>query len=140
MRRFILILAMIATSIPVRADERPTFDALWAHANADPAHKTRDGGIAIVVEVPSEGAVYYFTKPGEPIHPGVVRRTFEKRGDAIYAVIKGWSFAPDNAQEPFRRWLEAFKAQTKDIRQKMEETFEAQTKDRQEKTHSQQGQ
>lgn len=77
MRRWALlgVTLLLAASIAVaRAEDHPTFDSLWQDANSKPSHRTVDEGRDIRVEVPSEQTVYFFTKPGQPEHPGVVKR------------------------------------------------------------------
>jgi hypothetical protein len=92
---------------------------MWRSANAAPDHQTKDGGNAIIVDVPSEKAIYYFSKPGTPVHPGVIKRTIVETSARISIQTDGWSFGPDSAQPAFKAWLEAFKVQSAEIQQRM---------------------
>jgi hypothetical protein len=102
------------------AEDRPTFESLWQAANAKPDHHTTDQGLAIVVDVPSEHAIYYFSKPGEEIHPGVVKRSIIETAEGVSIQTQGWSFAPDSAQPAFQRWLDNFKAQDAEMRKNLQ--------------------
>ena len=112
--------ALLIIPLAARAEDRPTFESLWQAANAKPDHHTVDQGTAIVVDVPSEQAIYYFTKPGQEIHPGVVKRSIIEKDGGIYVSTRGWSFGPDSAQPAFKRWLDNFKAQDAQIRKSFE--------------------
>ena len=115
MKRALGVLAACLISFGACAEDRPTFESLWQKANSAPDHRTLDGGNAIVVDVPSEQAIYYFTKPGQPMHPGVVKRTIVKTKEGISLRTEGWSFGPDSAQPAFKQWLEAFRVQSAEI-------------------------
>jgi hypothetical protein len=119
--RLLAIFGLILSIMPLTAtgQERPTFDSLWKSATNAPSHRTTEGEIAVVVEVPNEHAIYYFTKPGEPIHPGVIKRTIVENKSGISLQTQGWSFAPEGAQEPFKKWLAEFEAQGAEIQARM---------------------
>ena len=121
MRWLALLVALLLSTTVATADDRPTFQSLWEHASSAPGREITDGGLATVVSVPGEYAIYYFSKPGEDIHPGVIKRDIVKQGDTLYIHTVGWSFAPDEAQGPFTRWLEAFKAQDAQIMNQAEQ-------------------
>jgi hypothetical protein len=112
-------MGMLAVISSAQAGDRPTFDSIWQSANAAPGHQTIDGGNAIIIDVPSEKAIYYFSKPGTPVHPGVVKRTIVETPEGISLQTDGWSFGPDNAQPAFKAWLEAFRDQAAEIQQRM---------------------
>jgi hypothetical protein len=94
-------------------------EVIWREANSAPGHRTIDGRSAIIVDAPRERAVYYFTKPGQPMHPGVVRRTFIENIEGVSVRTEGWSFGPESSRLAFKRWLEAFQAQSAEIQARM---------------------
>ena len=60
----------------------------------------------VVIAVPAEHAVYYFTKPG-PAHPAVVIAQVIQQGTVISIRHTGY-FA--GSEEAFARWFGAFKS------------------------------
>lgn len=91
-------------------------ETVWREANSTPAHRAVDDGYAIIIDVPSERATYFLTKPGQPMHPGVVRRTFVEDAEGISLRTEGWSFG---SQRAFKQWLDAFKAQSAEIQARL---------------------
>lgn len=101
----------------VHAEDRPTFDSLWQLANSKPGHQTIDEGRVIRVVVPNEQTIYFFTKPGQPEHPGVFKRSVIQDGTGISVQTQGWSFGDPAAQAAFEKVLAQFKAQDAQMRQ-----------------------
>lgn len=99
------------------AADSSTFDSLWQMANSKPDHRTIDDGQAIRVEIPSEQAIYFFTKPGHPEHPGVFKRSVVQEGTRIYVQTDGWSFGDASAKAAFEKILAQFKLQDAQMRQ-----------------------
>jgi hypothetical protein len=53
-----------------------------------------------------EGRTYfYFTNPGEPVHPGYIRRTIFVRDGATYVTTTGHSDGTDEQQPAFQAWM-----------------------------------
>jgi hypothetical protein len=115
-----LLAATLAGSFALHAEDRPTFDSLWQLANSKPDHRTIDEGSDVRVEVPSEQTLYFFTKPGQPMHPGVVKRSVVTNGGHVDIQTLAWSFGPDNIQPAFKRWVDAFRAQDAEIRKRLQ--------------------
>jgi hypothetical protein len=120
LRIWVLVLIVALGGSSLHAEERPTFDSLWQLANSKPDHRTSDDGTAIRVEIPSEQTIYFFTKPGQPLHPAVVKRSVVTNGHQLDIQTRGWSFGPDSIQPAFQRWLEGFKAQDAEIRKRLQ--------------------
>jgi hypothetical protein len=64
--------------------------------------------------------LWYFTKPNHPAHPGVIRRTGIQKNGAWVMREHGYSFASDEAQPAFKRWL----AEIADLDRQMKEYYE----------------
>ena len=116
-----LLAVTLAGCLSLHAEERPTYDSLWQLANSKPDHRTiDDGDNGIRVVIPSEETIYIFTKPGQPLHPAVVKRMVVTNGSHVDIQTQAWSFGPDSMQPAFQRWLEAFRAQDAEIRKGFE--------------------
>ena len=123
MRRFYLIALVIGAFVypfvTLRAGDRPTFESLWQEANAASDHHVVDETRDVRVEVPSKQTIYYFTKPGQPEHPGVVKRSVVQVSNHIDIQTQGWSFGDQMEQVAFDKLLSQFKAQDEAMRQRM---------------------
>jgi hypothetical protein len=118
MTRALVALIICLVPFATLAEDRPTFESLWQAANSKPDHKTVDEGRTIRVEIPSEKTIYFFTKPGQPEHPGVFRRSVVQSGNGIYMQTKGWSFGNPPARVAFERILAQFQMQDAQLKQK----------------------
>ncbi len=54
--------------------------------------------------------LWYFTEPGHPAHPGVIRRYVIQNAKGVSVAEQGWSFAPDSAQPAFKTFLAQIQA------------------------------
>jgi hypothetical protein len=73
----------------------------------------------MAADVPSEHMIYYFSKPGQPMHPGVIRRTFIQNKDGVSLQTEGWSFGPNSTQQASKQWLQAFRHRRAEIQARM---------------------
>jgi hypothetical protein len=119
MRRALAALIICLIPLATLAEDRPTFESLWKEANSKPDHKTVDAGQVIRIEVPGEKVIYFFTKPGQPEHPGVFKRSVVQDGTRIAVQTQGWSFGGPAAQAAFEKILAQFRAQDAQLRQRM---------------------
>jgi hypothetical protein len=94
-------------------------EAIWRNANSAPGHQVIDREYAVIVDAAHERAVYYFAKPGQQMHPGVVRRTFIENINGVSIRTEGWSFGLASSQPAFEQWLEAFQALSAEIKTRM---------------------
>jgi hypothetical protein len=115
--------AQLNSTFSLLKEAQRAIETLWQNIYSGPHHRIIDGGNAIIVDVPSEHAIYYFTKPGQPMHPCVVRRTFVTNTEEISVWTEGWSFGSEASQPAFRRWLEAFQAQSAEIQARMQKKW-----------------
>jgi uncharacterized protein DUF4019 len=96
---------------PAASDTHPTFQSLWEAVAHAPDCAKRDDVDLVIVACDKSQAVWYFTKPGHPAHPGVVERqaTRDAKG-AVGVSENGWSFAPDAAQPAFKTFIAQIRA------------------------------
>jgi len=66
--------------------------------------------------------LWYFTKPGHPAHPGVIKRYVFEDAQGVKIGQQGWSFASDAAQPAFKTFL----AQIRALDEQMKEAVAAQ--------------
>ena len=85
-----LLLLLIAPA--VSAEEHVTFEGLWQEANGKPDHRIYDLDRAIRIDVPSDGTIYIFSKPGRPEHPGVYKRSEVHDGPRVQVQMHSWWF------------------------------------------------
>ena len=87
------------------------FDEVKAKSGAQDISRA-DRPDVVAIAVPSEQAVYYFTKPGGA-HPAVVIAQVIQRGTAILIEHSGY-FA--GSEEAFAKWFGAFANQSEFVR------------------------
>lgn len=117
-----MLVSVLALSTgPAWAQDRPTYGSLWATATQRQGCAPADYADFILVSCLPELTLWYFTKPDHPAHPGVIKRTVvQENGDAWIAREHGYSFASDEAQPAFKRWL----AEIVDLDRQMREDIE----------------
>ena len=76
----------------------------------------REPGL-IRVSVPQERSIYFFTLPGHPAHPAIVRQSVIDRDGDVYVEIDGWSDRPSAAMED---WMRAFQQQSENLRRQFQ--------------------
>jgi len=115
-KMFRISVAIIAIGVavalaPARAGEPPSFESVWQAVNAKPNIRIRDEPRDIRIDVPNEQTIYFFTKPGQPEHPAVLKRSIIKNGTGTSIETIGHSFGNATAQAAYARLLEKFKEQ-----------------------------
>ncbi|HWY61862.1 MAG TPA: hypothetical protein VNW15_08190 [Rhizomicrobium sp.] len=116
---FSFLLLLFAT--PSWAQDHPSYQTLWDSVAQDADCAPAEYPDFILVTCQKAYAMWYFTKPNHPAHPGVIKRTIaqEANGD-VTANEQGWSFASDAAQPAFKTWL----GQIQDLDRQAREDFE----------------
>jgi hypothetical protein len=94
---------------PLRAEQRPSYESLWAEATGQANAEIIDYPDFTMVKSGDGLTYYYFTKPSHFAHPGVVKRFVSQQNGTWVVTEKGWSFGADDAQPAFQKWLEQFK-------------------------------
>jgi len=79
--------------------ENMTLDDYWREARAAHGHVTECQGMTIIK---ADLAVYIFTKPGNPAHPGVIVRRITTQD----IETEGRSFGSDSDQPAFKAWMD----------------------------------
>jgi len=98
---------------------QPTFDALWRSITQNPGCPVTTTPTFYVVQCKGELILWYFTKPGHPAHPAVIKREMVMKDGAVTAHEEGWSFGSDRTQSPFKAWL----AQISDLDRQMQDAI-----------------
>jgi hypothetical protein len=101
-------------------EEKPTFEGLWADVTRSPDCSQEDHPDFILVTCEKSMTLWYFTQPNHPAHPGVIKRSVEKKGDGVYVHEDGQSFASDDKQPAFKAWM----AQIADLDRKAREDLQ----------------
>jgi hypothetical protein len=117
-----MLFSIASISAAASAEGRPSYQSLWATATQKPGCTPADYPDLVVVTCREELTLWYFTKPGHPAHPGVIKRTIVLENGVWNAYEHGYSFASDEAQPAFKRWL----AEIVDLDRQMREALEKQ--------------
>jgi len=134
MNRLSQCLLLLAIAFPAYAiaDERPTFQSLWDQLRSKSDCAPAEYPDLTIVTCKTDLTLWYFTKPIHPAHPGVIKRMVTQSNGTVYVQEQGWSFASDDAQPAFQRWL----AQIKELDRKVkDETARRQGKPSDQKTN-----
>ena len=83
----------------------------------DTKNRIRDEGTELRIDVPSDDAIYTFTKPGHAAHPSLVRRGVGQRDGKVYIETTGVTAADRNA---FENWFGVFLGQDDEIRARLQ--------------------
>ena len=110
-----IALAGSLTLTPARAADQPTFESVWQAVNAKPNIRVIDEPHDVRIEVPDEQSIYFFTKPGQPEHPAVLKRSVVQRGSGTAIETEGHCFGGPDAQAAFARHLAQIKAKDEEI-------------------------
>jgi hypothetical protein len=115
-----LSLCLLSVSGDALGMDGVTYDHLWTTVvqqrqcvpveQSDFILATCEGGLEL----------WYFTRPNNPAHPGVVQRKAVKQGSVWQMQEEGWSFGSDAARPAFEAWL----AQIVDLDRQMKEELE----------------
>ena len=99
-----LLLFFAATPSP--AEERATYQRLLDQVTAAPDCTQQLDVDLLIVTCDKTYDIWYFTQPGHPAHPGVIRHYITQGPQgAGSAATRGWSFAQDAAQPAFKTFL-----------------------------------
>jgi len=116
MRRSCIALLLMCVCSPVLAQDHSTFESYRNDVEGKGCAKAELAD-ATMFQCDKETTFYYFTKPNNPAHPGVVERVLKEEGGGFYISENGRSFAPDAAQPAFKAWLDQFRQLDDQIRQ-----------------------
>lgn len=90
---------------PVLSQSWPsTFDATYQGVVAKNCKKTEHPDFTLF-NCESEPAIYYFTKPNTPAHPGAMKRFIENGPNGADLVTDAHSWGSDAAQPAFIAWM-----------------------------------
>jgi len=117
LRTVLLIAVACFTWRTVLAADRPTYESLWNEITHDHGCVPSEQRDYTMFTCDADHALWYFTKPSHPAHPGVVKRAVVQENEAMVIRTRGWSFAPDADQPKFKTWLEQFKELDARVRQ-----------------------
>ena len=87
------------------AEIQPTFQSTWDLVSADKGCTRADYPNMVIFTCETAMTLWYFTVPGIPAHPGVVRRTLVSEPDGVYFDEDGRSYGSDAAQPAFKAWM-----------------------------------
>jgi hypothetical protein len=116
----LLVSVLLLSTIPAWAQDQPSYRSLWATATQKPGCAPADYADFTLVTCRKELTLWYFTKPNHPAHPGVIKRIVVQENGVWNAYERGYSFASDDAQPAFERWL----AEIVDLDRQMKEDIE----------------
>jgi hypothetical protein len=106
MRGGVLALVCGFTVPASAADIQPTFQATWDQVSANPdCSKTAERPDMVIFSCDKEMTLWYFTVPGTPAHPGVMKRMLVNKADGVFFEENARSFGPDDAQPAFKAWM-----------------------------------
>jgi hypothetical protein len=118
MRVLLAVLVSALLSVSASRAENETYESLWSEATG-PGHAVTDYDGFTMVE--TGGVFYYFTKPENDAHPGVIRRALVERDGRFFVEMNGWSFGSDAEQPAFRRWMAEFEALNRQMIESLEQ-------------------
>ncbi len=123
MKRWLMIAApaLLAVAAQAFAAEDLTFEGLWQIATSKADQRTIDEGRAIRVEIPSEQTIYFFSKPGQPEHPAVFKRSVVQESSGVFIRTEGWPFGDTSEHAAFEKILAQFRAQDDQMRQRFKQ-------------------
>jgi hypothetical protein len=102
----LVIAAVLAFSAAAPAvGESTTFDDYWKEAHQKPGVVIEEYPKATVITDKKNQTVYFFTKFGNPAHPGVIVRKLINDTHGAYFDTEGHSDGPDSAQLAFKAWM-----------------------------------
>jgi hypothetical protein len=110
--RVILAIALTGIVYPIaaRANLGSSYESLWSQISTrSDCKKIND--TAEVFEFSCENGVtlWYFTKPGTPAHPGVIKRSFEpNKNGGTDSYVDATSFGSDDSQPAFKVLYDKF--------------------------------
>jgi hypothetical protein len=111
--------ALIFLSLNAHAQDKPTFQGMFDAVSHDPKCKSSEYPDFILMACEQELTFWYFTKPNNPAHPGIIKRSVIERNGAVYASEDGQSFGPDSAQPAFKAWMAQIVELDKEAREEM---------------------
>ena len=96
---------LTAASLAASSAAAETFDDYWKEASQKPGVVIKEYPKATVITDEKNFTVYFFTKPNNPAHPGVIVRKLVNGKDGAYFDTEGHSDGPDSAQPAFKAWM-----------------------------------
>jgi len=105
MRTLVLAMAVVLSVGSSAVAAGTTFDHYWNEATHRPGIVVKEYPETTVVTDADDFAVYFFTKPNNPAHPGVIIRKLVNEKDGAYFETEGHSDGPDSAQPAFKAWM-----------------------------------
>lgn len=112
--------SVMLAPLDVLAQERPTYDQLWEQISGNSGCTPTEQPDFTMFACKADRALWYFTKPNNPAHPGVIKRVVVSDGKGVVIQTNGWSFASEADQPKFKEWLDHFKALDERARQEMQ--------------------
>jgi Protein of unknown function (DUF4019) len=101
------------------AEDHPSYQALWDSVVQAPDCTRKDFLDFTLFTCDKQEAVWYFTKPNHPAHPGVIKRSVVQDANGVSVHDQGWSFATDAAQPAFKTFLAQISAMDEEAREAM---------------------
>jgi hypothetical protein len=102
-----------------KAAENETYESLLNSVIQAKDCTRRDDVDLMIFSCEKTQSLWYFTKPGHPAHPGVVRKTVEEEAGTVSVRERGWSFASDAAQPAFKTFLAQLQALDEQLKEGM---------------------
>jgi hypothetical protein len=113
--------ALLFAQPALSEEDHSTYQSLWDGVAKDPDCKQQDDVDLTIVNCDTSHTQWYFTKPGHPAHPGVVRREVVGNNGEVGIHMSGWSFASDDDQPAFKTFLAQLEALNAEVKEYMAE-------------------
>ena len=117
--RMFAILAGLLFWSAAFAEDHSSYQALWNSVSQTPDCARREFLDFTLFTCEKSAALWYFTKPNHPAHPGVIKRSVVADAKGVSVNNEGWSFAPDAAQPAFKTFLAQIAAMDEQVRETM---------------------
>ena len=118
MRAPIAILLCVFSSSAFAGDFQATFQETWNDVARRDCER-KDYPDLVIFDCQKELALWYFTKPGNPAHPGVVKRSVVQSNGAVSIRESGQSYGSDDDQPAFKDWMGSIMALDEKVKEDM---------------------
>jgi hypothetical protein len=100
-----MALLFAAGALPALADGSLTFQSMWAEANSAGDCQQTDDGTYLELVCGSGTIHWYFTKPGHPAHPAVIKRVISYKPNGAWSTSEHGNFFAGSSAEAFKAWF-----------------------------------
>ena len=119
MRALIVTLLLSLTTSAFADDFQSTFQETWDAIAGQSDCKNTDYPDLVIFTCDKDMALWYFTKPNNAAHPGIVRRAVVEESGGVAVHESGRSYGSDAAQPAFKAWLASIMALDEKVKEDM---------------------